>query len=85
MVTQVTATEAKAKLLALLDAVERGEEIEITRRGKPVARLTAARGPHALKGMFKGLAWTTDPDDDLSMTGVGWTFDQDNLGDDNPA
>ena len=85
MVTQVTATEAKAKLLALLDAVERGEEIEITRRGKPIARLTAARGPHALKGMFKGLAWTTDPDDDLYTTGVEWTFDQDNLSDYGPA
>jgi prevent-host-death family protein len=85
MVTRVTATVAKAKLLALLDAVERGEEIEITRRGKPVARLTPARGPHALKGMFKGLAWTTDPDDHLYTTGVEWTFDEDNLGDHGPA
>jgi prevent-host-death family protein len=33
--------EAKNKLSELLDAVERGEEIEITRRGKPVARLVA--------------------------------------------
>lgn len=32
--------EAKAHLSALLDAVESGEEIEITRRGVPVARLT---------------------------------------------
>jgi prevent-host-death family protein len=73
MVTQVTATEAKAKLLALLDQVERGEEIEITRRGKPVARLRPAGvGPLASKGMFAGIARTTDPNDDLLSTGVEW-------------
>lgn len=33
--------EAKTKLSALLDRVEKGEEIIITRHGKPVARLTA--------------------------------------------
>jgi len=31
--------EAKNKLAELLDAVEQGEEIMITRRGKPVAKL----------------------------------------------
>jgi prevent-host-death family protein len=31
--------EARNKLAALLKAVERGEEIMITRRGKPIARL----------------------------------------------
>jgi prevent-host-death family protein len=31
--------EAKAKLSALLDAVEAGEEVVITRRGQPVARV----------------------------------------------
>ena len=39
MVRQVTATEAKTKLLALLDEVETGESIEITRRGHLVARM----------------------------------------------
>jgi prevent-host-death family protein len=72
MVTQITATEAKAKLLALLDDVEQGAEIEITRRGRPIARLRAARGPHASKGMFAGVAWTADPNDDLLSTGVEW-------------
>lgn len=32
--------EAKTKLPSLLDEVERGETITITRHGKPVARLT---------------------------------------------
>lgn len=31
--------EAKAQLSALLDAVEAGEEVVITRRGHPVARV----------------------------------------------
>jgi prevent-host-death family protein len=36
---QVGAFEAKNTLGALLDRVERGEEVVITRHGKPVARL----------------------------------------------
>lgn len=40
---EIGAFEAKNKLGSLLDAVERGEEIVITRRGKPVARLVPAR------------------------------------------
>ena len=36
---EIGAFEAKNRLAALLDAVERGEEVTITRRGKPVARL----------------------------------------------
>ncbi len=38
--------EAKAQLSALLDAVEAGDEVVITRRGKAVARLVRDRqGP----------------------------------------
>ena len=33
--------QAKAQLSTLLDAVEAGEDVEITRRGRAVARLTA--------------------------------------------
>lgn len=36
---EVGAFEAKNKLSALLDEVERGAEVIITRHGKPVARL----------------------------------------------
>lgn len=39
---EVGTLEAKNRLSALLDAVERGEEVVITRRGRPVARLTRA-------------------------------------------
>lgn len=41
---EIGAFEAKNKLGALLDLVERGEEVTITRRGKPVARLVPAIG-----------------------------------------
>ena len=50
MTRRVTATEAKAKMLALLNEVAAGGEVEITRHGRAVARLVPAGGPHALKG-----------------------------------
>lgn len=68
----MTATEVKAKILSLLDDVEAGEEIEITRHGRTVARLSAARGPHSLKGRLSGIAMTAVEDDDLFTTGVAW-------------
>jgi prevent-host-death family protein len=37
----IGAYDAKAKLSELLDRVERGEQIVITRHGKPVARLVS--------------------------------------------
>lgn len=42
--SQVGAFEAKNTLGSLLDRVERGEEIVITRHGKPVARLVPNDG-----------------------------------------
>jgi prevent-host-death family protein len=41
---EIGAFEAKNKLSALLDQVERGEEIVITRHGKEVARLVPPKG-----------------------------------------
>ena len=49
MTIKVNATEAKARILALLDEVEGGQEVEITRHGRTIARLVPATGPHALK------------------------------------
>ena len=46
MTRQMTATEVKAKILALLEEVAAGDEIEITKHGRTVARLVpAAIGP----------------------------------------
>ena len=44
MVT-VNLAQAKARLSELLDKVETGQEIVITRRGKAVAHLSAVVGP----------------------------------------
>jgi prevent-host-death family protein len=79
----VTATEAKAKILALLDEVESGEEIEITRHGRTVARLVPARPSARLKGMFAGQVRQAVTDDELLAPIDGW-FDEDWLGADRP-
>lgn len=42
--TSVGAYDAKTRLSELLDRVERGEQIVITRHGKPIARLVPAGG-----------------------------------------
>ena len=44
MVT-VTLVEAKAHLSELLDKVESGEEVVITRHGRPIAHLSAVSRP----------------------------------------
>lgn len=72
MTRQMTVTQVKAKLLALLDEVEGGEEIEITRHGITVARLAPARGPHALKARFAGIALSAAGDEELFTTGAVW-------------
>lgn len=72
MTTKMTATEVKAKILSLLDDVAAGQEIEITKRGRTVARLVPAYGPHALKGSMIGVAITTASDDELFSTGQEW-------------
>ena len=41
----ISLAEAKAHLSEVIDQVEAGESIEITRRGKPVARLVAVVEP----------------------------------------
>jgi prevent-host-death family protein len=69
---KMTATEVKAKILGLLDEVAAGEEIEITKHGRTVAKLVPARGPEALKGRFTGVAASAANDDDLFTTGEAW-------------
>lgn len=41
----INLAEAKAHLSELIDRVEAGDSIDITRRGKPVARLTTVTKP----------------------------------------
>jgi len=71
----MTATQVKASILALLDDVADGDEIEITKHGRVVARLAPATGPHALKGSFSGVATTAADDEDLLSTGAAWDLE----------
>ena len=41
---EIQASDAKTHLPQLLDAVERGESVTITRHGRPVARLVPVAG-----------------------------------------
>jgi prevent-host-death family protein len=72
MAKRVTATTAKATFLRLLDEAAAGEEIEITRHGRPVARLVPPAGARSLKGCFLGAAVTAAPEEELFSTGETW-------------
>jgi prevent-host-death family protein len=74
MSKKLTATEAKAKILALLDEVAAGDEVEITKHGRTVARLVPAGGSRALEGSLAGIAMTAGPDEELFTTGVSWNL-----------
>ena len=63
---------AKAKLLALLDEAAAGDEVEITKHGRVVARLVPATGPNALKGRLSGVAMTVVEDEEVFRTGATW-------------
>ncbi len=59
---QVGVYEAKTHLPELLECVERGEEIEITRHGKPIAHLVPLAKPRmtpreAVEGLRKMRKW----------------------------
>ena len=66
------ATEAKATFLRLLDEGAAGEEMEITKRGKTVARLVPTGGGRALRGAAAGMAVTAASDAELFTTGAEW-------------
>jgi prevent-host-death family protein len=64
-VQELGAFEAKTHLSRLLDAVEKGEKIYITRRGKRVAQLSAAEEPKKAKfGCAKSQNFYMSPDFD---------------------
>ena len=69
----MTATDVKAKILAVLDEVAAGEVVEITKHGRTVAKIVPAAGPEALKDMFAGVAMTAvEDEEDLFRTGEAW-------------
>ncbi len=74
MVRQMTATEFKARALGLLDEVAAGDEIEITKHGRTVARLIGARGPRSMKGRLARLSRSVGDDESLFSTGAAWNL-----------
>lgn len=65
----VSITEAKTHLSELIDAVARGEEVVIARRGRPVAALRPAPSPEEIAarrargfGALRGKVVVRDPD-----------------------
>ena len=62
---QVNIHEAKTHFSELIAAVERGEEIVIARRGKPVAKVSGCETKAARRvilGGLEGMAREIDPD-----------------------
>jgi prevent-host-death family protein len=60
--------EAKTKLSQLVERAEGGEQIVITRRGKPVAELVAVRpksGMASVRGKYRGEIHIADDFDEL--------------------
>jgi prevent-host-death family protein len=53
---EIGAFEAKNTLSALLDRVQNGEEIVITRHGKPIARLVPETGARNLDAAYAAAA-----------------------------
>ena len=68
LVTEIGMHEAKTQLSKLVERVENGEEIVITRRGEPAARLVAERrgeGFASLAGAWRGRVKIADDFDEL--------------------
>ena len=70
-------SQAKAELSALIEEVQRGEEVILAKAGKPVARLVAYRGPARPRtpGSMSGEIWIapdfdTLPDDMAEAFGM---------------
>jgi prevent-host-death family protein len=79
----IPAGEFKAKCLRLMDEVaETGTTLIITKRGKPVAQVTAPAAPEkkpflSLRGLNKGSM--TYGDDLMEPLDFDWTWDEHNL------
>jgi prevent-host-death family protein len=60
-------SQAKAELSALIEAVQRGNEVILAKAGKPVARLIAYRGPARPRtpGSMTGQIWIAPDFDTL--------------------
>jgi prevent-host-death family protein len=60
---EISATEFKAKCLAILDEVATGTSVVVTKRGKPVARVT--RATERRRPLMGGMAGTAEEVGDI--------------------
>jgi len=70
-------SQAKAELSALIEMVQKGNEVILAKAGKPVARLIAYRGPASprIPGSMAGQIWIAPdfdvlPDDMAEVFGI---------------
>jgi prevent-host-death family protein len=70
MSSTITAFEAKTRLGHLLDRVQAGEELLITRHGRPIARLVPIRQDQSADGVDRALATFREIRESLKAKGV---------------
>jgi|SRR5688500_6765564 prevent-host-death family protein len=58
MIRTVSVTELKARLSAFLDIIRKGDEVLVTDRGRPIARLTPVTGARSAEGRREELMRT---------------------------
>jgi prevent-host-death family protein len=66
--SQVGMHEAKTKLSQLVERAQAGEDVIITRNGKPVARLVPVEQPNSfasIRGIYRGQITIADDFDEL--------------------
>lgn len=68
-------SQAKAELSALIEEVQKGEEVILAKAGKPVAKLIAYRGPASPRtpGSMAGEIWNA-PDFDTLPDDIAEAF-----------
>ena len=71
-VRKVGAFEAKTKFSELLDRVERGEEIIVTRHGKPVARIVPYEPRRSEEEIRKAIEEIRRLRDNVTLDGLDW-------------
>jgi prevent-host-death family protein len=72
MTKRMTATDLKARLLGVLEEVAAGEVVEVTKRGRVIARVVPATASHGLRGSMRGTVTTNASDEELFTTGEPW-------------
>jgi prevent-host-death family protein len=71
----MTATQLKAQILAVLDRVAAGEEVEITKHGHTIARLVPARRSSRLRGCMANVAMTAPATAEEALYRTDTTWD----------